>query len=226
VMATTIDNGADVSNRWNESEPAFAFMDNNGVPYTVAHVYHLFNQYCYGNQVTATTTDNKSIVGYAVQSSTRHTLVLINRASSQQTANVTFTGWSAPAAFTRYQVWTRNGIDSSSLTWTSGNNAVILPDNSVTFLTVAAGTPVKPMIKQEVAPVMLNGPVTAGLYSASGQLLSTFVTNGKGRVSVEAVMRSAQRALPGTFGIGAYFITLKTNAQQLKAGPFVSHMHY
>jgi hypothetical protein len=224
VMVTTVDNGADVSNRWNESEPAFAFMNNQGVPYTVAHVYRLFNQFCYGDQVTATTTDAKSVVAYAVKSATRHSLVLINRAATQQTANVTFSGWTAAASLKRYQVWTRNGIDSSSLTWTSGSNAVILPDNSVTVLTVSEPSAVKPATTAHGAVSTLQGPITAELYSLSGRLLSKFTLNASGTATSEALALTARSHAPSRVrGAAAYFVVLKTASQQLRMGPFLSN---
>jgi xylan 1,4-beta-xylosidase len=226
AMVTNVDNGGDVSNRWNESEPSFAVMTSAGAPYTVAHVYHLFNQFCYGSEVTATTSDAKSVVAFPVKDAAHHTLVLINRSATQQTANVTFTGWNPASAFNRYQVWTKNGIDTSTAAWTSGSNAVVLPDNSVTFLTIADGTAVKPQIKRDIAVQSLNGPVTVGIYSVSGQLLSKFVVaNSKGNLSVDAITQTAQRALPRAFGHGAYFITLKTPLQQLHKGPFLSCPH-
>jgi len=226
AMAATVDNGGDVSNRWNESEPSFAVMTSAGAPYTVAHVYHLFNQLCYGSEVTATTSDAKSVVAFPVKDGAHHTLVLINRAATQQTANVTFTGWNPTASLHRYQVWTRNGIDSSNATWTSGSNAVVLPDNSVTFLTLSDGTPVKPQIKQGLPLSTMNGPVTVGIYSLSGQRLSTFiVANSKSGLSVDALVQSAQRSLPQAIARGAYFIRLKSGAQQLYRGPFVSQEH-
>jgi hypothetical protein len=224
VMVTGVDNGADITNRWNESEPSFAFMTSAGAPYTVAHVYHLFNQYCYGSQVTTTTSDAKSVVGFSVKNNGRHTVVLINRSASQQTANITFTGWNPSSELSRYQVWTRNGIDSSSTAWTSGGNAVVLPDNSVTFLTLTDPTPVMPQVKQETKLSSLAGPVTVGIYSVSGQRLSTFIVeNGKTDLSAEALISTARHAVPRFFGRGAYFISLKSKSQHIEKGPFISH---
>jgi hypothetical protein len=225
VMVTTVDNGADVSNRWNESEPAFAFMTSAGAPYTVAHVYFLFNHLCYGSQVTSTTSDAKSVVAFSVKNTGRHTVVLINRSASQQTANVTFTGWNPTTSLTRYQVWTRNGIDSSTVAWTSGSNAVILPDNSVTFLTISDGTPVAPASKHEIPLHSFNGPVTVGIFSISGKLLSSFVVNAHSDMSADALVRCAQHAIPRNLVQGAYFVTLKSSSQVLHRGPFMIYAH-
>jgi hypothetical protein len=121
-------------------------------------------------------------------------------------------------------VWTRNGIDSSTINWTSGSNAVVLPDNSVTFLTVTGATPVKPQTGTGAGGVSLwRGPVTVGVYSASGRRLATFVANVRGESSVNAIARNAQRALPRGLETGLYFLVLKTDTEQMKLGPFVSN---
>jgi len=226
VMVTAVDNGADVSNRWNESEPAFAFMTSAGAPLTVAHVYHLFNLYCYGDQVTTTTSDAKSVVAYAVKSATRHSLVLINRAATQQTANVSFIGYTPGQSINKYQVWTRNGIDSSNVTWTAGSNALVLPDNSVTVLTISESTPVVvPQIRPASAPTALYGDVNVEIYSVSAQRLSAFVVKNSSfaGVSQDAIVLAAQRNMSRSFGTGLHFMVLKTATQQIRIGPIMQN---
>ncbi len=222
AMVACVDNGGDVSDRWNESEPAFAVMTSSGSPYTVAHVYHLFNQYCYGSEATSTTSDVKSVVPFAVKSDSYHTLVLINRAATQQVANITFSGYNGPAAFNRYQVWTRNGIDSSSAPWASGNNAVTLPDNSVTFLTVADQTPVTERAPRATPVAALYLPAAIAVYSADGRRLSSFVMNGGG-LSRPDLVRMAQQSLPRGFSQGVYFVEVSAQGQQIRIGPFVAN---
>ena len=173
VMIATVDNGGDISNLWNECESTFGFMDCSGNEYTPAHVFHLFNQFCNGDQVAATTSNQNLIVSYAVRNSqtNAYSLVLVNRSPSQQTANVTCSGWTAPSSMKRHQVWTTNGIDSTMQTWTAGNNSLVLPDNSVTVLTASNPTSIA-LRPTSLSPAIRSGKVT--LYTLQGNRLAAF----------------------------------------------------
>jgi len=170
VMTACVENGGDITNRWNDTEPAFAIMTNNGEPYTVAHVYHLFNRFCLGNLVFSQTSDSRTIVPFTVKTNQQTTIVLINRSSSNQNVNISIKGNINNPTFKRYQIWTRNGIDSSTINFSQSTSSVVVPDNSVTFLVNT--TNVK--AKNPILPALNNNTISAKyikIYSISGKLI-------------------------------------------------------
>ena len=134
IMIATVDNGGDISNHF-DATGGHGWMNQDYSYGPAGHVFHIFNQYLYGQQVAATSSNTGSVVAYATKTNTTYSLCLVNRSASQQTVNVSFPGWSAAAAWQRHQVWSNGYPGAQTMSGSQVTGGITLPDNSVTILT-------------------------------------------------------------------------------------------
>ncbi|MBD2101881.1 GH39 family glycosyl hydrolase [Leptolyngbya sp. FACHB-261] len=140
AMVEAINNGADATLAWNEKDEIYGKTDSRNALRPSAHMFHLFNQLLVGNRVATTSSDNQSVVAFAVSNPTsaQHSYLLINRSNQVQQVQTTFQGWTPTgSALARYEV-SANGYSQKTTDWaTVSSNSFQLPDNSVTLLSFA-----------------------------------------------------------------------------------------
>ncbi|AHF91101.1 glycosyl hydrolase family 39 [Opitutaceae bacterium TAV5] len=85
--------GLTATNAWNDQDGVYGKMNNQGDLRPAAHVYHYFNRLLQGSRATVSTSDEKTVVPFAIAdgSEGRPAFVLVNRTNGEQTVTLTET---------------------------------------------------------------------------------------------------------------------------------------
>ncbi len=169
-MVAAVDNGADISNVWNECEDTFGFMTCNGDLYLPAHVFHLFNQYMHGSQVEALSSNPGNVVVMAVKSDAGYSAVLINRSPSNHKASFKNSGGILPETWLRHQIWEDGYTQPGPPRIQDLEAGIVLPAHSVTVLTtvpVIASLPFIQAGQRERIDPPINLLMGGGFYYGS-----------------------------------------------------------
>jgi len=141
TRASDAGNGSIIFAAWNEMDGSYGKMDDSYNLRPAAHVYHIFNEFVYGERVATTTSNDGAVVPYAAKSPDgRHTVVLTNRTKSQQTARVSFSGWTPDGNLSVFQLTPSGYGEKTAVAASALQNGISLPAQSVTALTLAGAT--------------------------------------------------------------------------------------
>ncbi len=163
VLQTAVVKGAIQSiQSWNDRDGAYGKLDGSDNPRPAFYNLQVASNNMFGNWFNSTTTDNTKVLSLAVDNAGKKAIMLINRSTSDQTVNLSFTGWSTTLSYTRHVIKTSYSTTSES--WSGSSKSITIPSESVTYLVFSGGT-IVPVTGITVNPTSasVNGGSTAAL---------------------------------------------------------------
>lgn len=140
ALVAMVNAGADGAIAWNEADDRFGKCESGGGGYALrpaAHVFQMYNQDMKGTVVSTSSSNNAQVVIFAVKDGTWKKWVLINRAGTDRTVQINFSGWTTtPGSGTSfsYKRVGPSGYNTGSTTYgtLTGSGGFTLPADSVT----------------------------------------------------------------------------------------------
>ena len=212
VMTEMVANGGDITNIWNEKEPAFGMMSSSNQPYLPGQLFHLMNTYFMGEMVASSETDRRTVVAFASRDSAARSLALINRSPSQQNVSLVFKGIPSDMVMKRHQLWTDGYPSPTNVAVSELSKGISLPDNSVTILTGTTTVPVIERFGSSTGMAIKSGPVLLSVYTVSGRLVGTLSASA-GEMAAARLSKTFRSGFAKTIPSGVYVV-------EVKDGPF------
>ncbi len=134
IQGGVVDAGGDVSAVWDFSPGHnMSIAGDDCKLYDSAYLFSLMNEYFYGKQVAAATSD-ESIYAFAVDAGSSRSVVLSNLKDSEQRVGIVFNGWK-PRHLSAFQISAAGKSGPRALSWKEMNkHGYVVPAKSVSIL--------------------------------------------------------------------------------------------